>query len=98
MANQEDEVHEFDLEVVLPFPDSGLNILLNPIEGASGSEQVAREDGRLPEAEEALKLLSIQKKVGFTFVDNENEIQGRLEELEKVDRAINVVRASEEGF
>jgi hypothetical protein len=96
--NQVEEVQAFDLEVVLPFPDSGLNLLLNPIEGGSVSEQARSGEGRIPEAEEALKLLDIQKKVGFSFVDNEIEILGRLEELEKVDRANNVVRVSEEGF
>jgi hypothetical protein len=92
------EGSDFELEVVLPFPGSGLNLLLNPDEGLHCLDQVCSRDGRVPEVEEAAKLVEIQKQVGFTFVNNESEIQGRLVELEKMDRAKNVVRVSEEGF
>ncbi|WJX21836.1 hypothetical protein P8452_11212 [Trifolium repens] len=97
-SSQAVEGSDFELEVVLPFPGSGLNLLLNPDEGLHCLDQVCSRDGRVPEVEEAAKLVEIQKQVGFTFVNNESEIQGRLVELEKMDRAKNVVRVSEEGF
>ncbi|WJX52428.1 hypothetical protein P8452_38544 [Trifolium repens] len=95
---QAGESPAFELAVVLPFQGSGLNLLLNPNEGLPRLNRVVSEDGRVSEVEEAAMLLGIQKKVGFTFDDNETEIHGRLVELEKMDRATNVVRVSEDGF
>jgi hypothetical protein len=42
--------------------------------------------------------MGIQRKVGFTFEGREQNVKKKLVELEKVDRAKNVVRVSEMGL
>jgi hypothetical protein len=97
-VSQEVVEQAFDLEVVLPFPGSGLNLLLNQMEGQSHTDVVGLGEDRVSEGEEVVKLLGIQKEVGFSFENNEAEVQNRLVDLEKVDRANNVLRVSEDGF
>jgi hypothetical protein len=83
---------EFDLHVVLPMPSSGIHLLLNN-EGESVNESISEsgEDvGRLDE--EANSLIAIQKEVGFTFENGEEEIQSKLVELEKLDLKKKIVR------
>jgi hypothetical protein len=85
---QTEERQDFELQVVLPFPDSGVNILL---------DQDGEED-RISEGEEVAKLMGIQKRVGFSFEGREQLVKEKLVELEKVDRTQNGVRVTEMGF
>jgi hypothetical protein len=85
---QREERQAFELQVVLPFPDSGINILLDQNE----------EEGRISEGEEVAKLMGIQKRVGFTFEGREQLVKEKLVDLEKVDRIQNGTRVSEMGF
>ncbi|WJX28774.1 hypothetical protein P8452_17453 [Trifolium repens] len=87
-SGQREEEQEFELQVVLPFSDSGINLLLDK----NGVED------RVSEGEEVAKLMGIQRKVGFTFEGREQNVKKKLVELEKVDRAKNVVRVSEMGL
>jgi hypothetical protein len=87
-SGQREEDQEFELEVVLPFHDSGINLLI----GQNGVED------RISEGEEVEKLMGIQRKVGFTFNGRDQIFKEKLVELEKVDRAMNVARASDMGL
>jgi hypothetical protein len=44
------------------------------------------------------KLMGIQRKVGFTFYGRDQIVKEKLMEFEKVDRAMNVARASDMGL
>jgi hypothetical protein len=84
--------HGFNLEVVLPFhhetrAQSGVNLLLNEdsIQDVIGFT-LARDNPKAI-ALEAQKLLSEQKKVGFTFDPQEEAPIGRMVTMEVRDRA-----------
>ncbi|GAU50244.1 hypothetical protein TSUD_194790 [Trifolium subterraneum] len=75
-----EEVPTIELQVVLPMPSSGINLVVNNdgetvFESISESgEEVARKE------EEAKALIDIQKKVGFTFEGGEEDIQSGVRE------------------
>jgi hypothetical protein len=71
-SGQREEDQEFELEVVLPFHDSGINLLI----GQNGVED------RISEGEEVEKLMEIQRKVGFTFNGRDQIFKEKLVELE----------------
>ncbi|GAU28382.1 hypothetical protein TSUD_257100 [Trifolium subterraneum] len=72
------EVPTINLQVVLPMPSSGLNLVINndgdfvPDSTSEVGEVVIRRE------EEAKILIDIQKVVGFTFEGGEDEIQSKM--------------------
>jgi hypothetical protein len=80
---------DFELQVVLPFPGSGINHLADGDGGLSTDVARGVEGGRLPEVMEAAVLMGIQKEVGFNFDGGDEDVQRRLVQLEKKDREVN---------
>jgi hypothetical protein len=87
------------LEVVLPFqqrsqPQSGVNLLMSEdsIQDVSGYA-IARENP-VAKTLEAQKLLGVQKKVGFSFAQNDEIPIDRMIDMEVRDR-INFSKGQE---
>jgi hypothetical protein len=92
----EADVPAIDLEVVLPMPNYGLNLLFDNEGGfipESSSETGGAED---PKVEEAKTLIGIQKDVGVSFVMGEEEIQNKLVELDDSDK-LKIVELEQEN-
>jgi hypothetical protein len=86
-----------NVQVMNPVPPSGLKHLIDS-EGEAVSESVHGSLGEVAQKEvDAKKLISIQRKVGFTFDIEEEELQSRLVELDEVDRVKNVERVQDMG-
>jgi hypothetical protein len=92
-----EEISAIDLQVVLPMPTSGINLIVNN-DGAVLSDSLQGSgDDSARKIEEAGKLLDIQKKVGFTFDVGDSETQSKLVELDDLDRMRNVDRVQDGG-
>jgi hypothetical protein len=97
-STEVEEHPEFVLEVVLPIPSSGVNLLLdNDGESISESNSVV-SDEEASRVSEAKVLMGIQKEVGFTFEGNEEMIQGKMVELEENDLEKKIEREQRRGF
>jgi hypothetical protein len=84
-SNGNDENPGIDLQVVLPTPSSGVNLLVDQ-DGGSVHVSVSNSGDVASSKEEDVRaLMAIQKRVGFSFEANEDEIQSKLIELENVD-------------
>jgi hypothetical protein len=74
-----------ELYVELPIPSSGVNLLVDQ-DGGSVQESLSNSgDVACSKEEEVRALMDIQKRVGFSFDANEDEIQSKLIELENID-------------
>jgi hypothetical protein len=89
---------EFELQVVLPFPGSGINHVVDSEGGWVSESGSGLEPGRVPEELEAAVLMGIQKEVGFNFEEGDEDVQRRLVELEKRDRQVNGERVQAMGY
>jgi hypothetical protein len=93
-----EEHPEFVLEVVLPIPSSGVNLLMdNDGESVSESNSVASDEAA-SRVLEANVLIGIQKEVGFTFEGDEEIIQSKMVELEENDIEKRIEREQRRGF
>jgi hypothetical protein len=88
----------FELQVVLPFPGSGIDQLVDSDGEVVPETAEVLGEGRISEEEEASRLMGIQAMVGFTFEGGEDEVQKRLVEVERKDRVINGVRVQGMGY
>jgi hypothetical protein len=89
---------DFNIEVVLPFHGSDINDLVDD-DGLVVPDSIsATEETRFQQEEEAAILMGIQKEVGFTFEVEDAEIQSKLVELERSDRAQNIQREQGRGY
>jgi hypothetical protein len=86
---------DFELHVVLPLQNSGLNQIF-AAEGVFVPEEGSEEDGDMV-SKEASTLMRIQKEVGFSFEGGEEEIQSKLVELEKKDKEKHVDLVQDRG-
>jgi hypothetical protein len=86
-----------DRQAELPLEDSGLNHLFDN-EGGFIPESIAEDEGdAVPKDIEANILMVIQKEVGFSFQAGEDQIHGKLMELDNIDREKNVELVQEGG-
>jgi hypothetical protein len=88
----------FELHVVLPFPDSGVAHLVDGSGEGDSDTEPAREVDVSTEEAVVTKLIEIQKKVGFTFEGGEEDIHSRLVVLEKKDSEMVGERVNETSY
>ncbi|KAK2413385.1 zinc finger CCCH domain-containing protein [Trifolium repens] len=96
-TQEEEELSAIGLQVVLPMPPSGINLIVDS-NGDEVSDSISDTQRVVDKEEEATLLIGIQKEVGFTFEVGEEEIQSKLVELENFDNEQKTVRVQQRGF